>query len=271
MRKKSVKKKKKLTDRRLEIEQRNKELYRRYLEIDKPHSEALAELTELGIISRATLYVLAKAENWIVAKEEHKRELEIKKLEEQVKVIEAGAPIKKDVPLSSVVTKIKDFVWQMLTSAEEVASVASMMIRYYKTKIDQLVTNAGGMTGLTTIQAQEVESWAKEMRRYQDQVAEFLKPTAMAALLKMIGIEAAIDPNNPDGSALTMAQLQEALPKLRDKVETMSNEEIEAELLGDTEIPDIQDRGLADRIRIREKTQKNDNRDNVAEDSSFEN
>ncbi len=85
------------------------------------------------------------------------------------------------------------------------------MLEYYAAQIEQKFIAVGGVFNISKDDANQIEYWQKQMSKYADSVKDLLKPSALSALFKVVGIEMAVvsGMENIDQAAFTMARLQE--------------------------------------------------------------
>lgn len=167
------------------------------------------------------------------------------------------------VPFSTIAGQLKGFAHLVVAANKDTTEVAATMMVFYSAKarriMDRWKKSGGGLASVSKTDQALIEGYMKKSRTYYDMASEWMKPSAVIAMLDQVGMKDALGilPDGMDPSAFTVAALLKKMDKL-----AMTNgssglrsaigddeliEDIQAEILEDMkDIPEVNGRKVRD-------------------------
>lgn len=158
--------------------------------------------------------------------------------------------VDKDVPFTKISSSLKDFSYLIIASNKNMVEVSSLMMTLYTLKAKRIMDrwrNSGQGLGQVSKTDQDlIESYMRKARGYYDFVGEWMKPSAVMAMLDQIGMKEAIGvlPEGTDPGAFTATAL---LKKLEEHAMTKGGKGLRS-AIGDAELTEEIEASIQDVI-----------------------
>ena len=181
-----------------------------------PYAERMAELAARSGISLKLLNQTARRNDWrkrlelIVA--EQTKQQQLGKLFDTA----AAGPNSLEIPFSTLAKGIKTLSFISLNASLQYVSTTALLIDFYAKKINHAIAQAGGVSRLDTETAGRVKHYNQELAQATKAIADWIKPTALQALLGIINFSSQLpaDDSERDVSAFTIDTLYTKLKEL---------------------------------------------------------
>lgn len=203
-------------------------------------------LMEKTGMSKSGLYKMAKNNNWEARLADELKDKELIEHSASILKANAAACAQEELPSFEDIAKdIRSFASLAIKATKSSVFMAAKMMMYWNARMDALVESRGGVSFLTETDNIRMKTYEDRILYYQNLVAEYLKPSAVAKYLSIIGMKESLQiiPDGNELGTLTPAALCKMLEQMGVSA-TIGDEEsveaVEAELedLG-VDIPDV--------------------------------
>lgn len=183
---------------------------------DGKMSERMKFLVEKTGMSKSGLYKMAKSNNWEsrLADELKDREL----IEHSDSVLKANeAYVTEELPsFENIAKDIRSFASLAIKATKSSVFMAAKMMMYWNARMDALVESRGGVSFLTETDNIRMKTYEDRILYYQNLVSEYLKPSAVAKYLSIIGMKESLQlvPDGNELGTLTPAALCKMLEQM---------------------------------------------------------
>ena len=212
---------------------------------DGKMSERMRFLMEKTGMSKSGLYKMAKNNNWESRLQAELKDKEL--LEHSDSVLKANAAyVTEELPSFEDIAKdIRSFASLAIKATKSSVFMAAKMMMYWNARMDALVESRGGVSFLTETDNIRMKTYEDRILYYQNLVSEYLKPSAVAKYLTIIGMKESLQlvPDGNELGTLTPAALCKMLEEMgvSAKIGDMTSvEAVEAEIeeMG-VDVPDL--------------------------------
>lgn len=199
-------------------EGRARVLYRLYSqEVEgESHTERLKSLMELTGLGKTTVYRFAKDGDWQTKLANELKEQEMLEHGEAMLRSSNAMDVSEHVSFEEIARDIKGFSSLAIKATKSTVMVAAKMMMYWTTRMENLVDTRGGIAFLTESDNIRLRTYEDRILYYQGLVSEFIKPSAVARYLQLVGMKESLQimPDGNELGTLTPAALSKLLEEM---------------------------------------------------------
>lgn len=120
----------------------------------------------------------------------------IKVVQKKIDALSMKVTVEEEhISLLTMQKQMKSVTFYSLEASKDILMISRVMIKYYYEEIQAVIAEAGGVVAnLDQMGRASIKTYSDEIKYYQKQCAEFLKPSAIARYMQILGVDK-LDPS----------------------------------------------------------------------------